>query len=857
MKKLSLLLCFCAALFQLSCTNQIFDTVAQDVTDTKENALPPSAVAPRLTAADWAFVTLTWDAAPRAMSYSVYRRAAAGAYGPSPYAQASTCIWTDSQVQPGEAYFYKVAAVNANGSSPESSELTATAIGVPGIPTDLAVINFDNTKVDLSWSAPANQPGIHFEVYRSPLTESSYVMVADNLTATAYEDAAVTADTKYFYRVLASNPRGSGNPCVCVSVTASVRTPRSAPGLGAPAVSVNGSLADVALSWTAASGTVTGYTVHRLNVDTAAVDTVDVPGSGATGFTDSGRPLDTKFRYEVTAYNSYGDGPASLSKYALTPPPAPVLNTPPAGSVRTTSTTLTWTNPVSLRHGITDTILRKNGVPLALAAGDKAARQTQLTGLSANTGYGFSISASNAFHDAQLGVDLGGEGPAAAIGTVTTAPLPPTLTPSGLTSTGVTISCSTVSAAQSYSLTGSGIISGVQTFTVSSLAAYTDYTYKGCAVSSSWLTDEASLTVRTLAAAPAFQTPTRTSSSIALSWAAVSGAASYRVTGDASATPASNSYTHGSLTPCRLYTYTVCAVDGLGRNGMTASVSYWTRPVAAALTQDAGATTSTSIALVVGANGNVNPRYQIIVNGGNAIPLTAGQTTYADTASEATGKSYVVRTLNTDGADAVDSGAATFYSKTGVPSLSAPSGQDVRNTTVTLRWTAPSSGVTSYTVETRDSGAVLLSSDTGISGATTAWPVSGLTKGTTYQFRVIGVNQSGLAGTPASRSVTTCSITMTSFTKTGAVLTWTHDQVGKPGDPQAHAHAITVRYHYHAVTNPPDDVYTYSTDGTDTLTIPIMLIPPGATIAGTRCTVDVNNGTWYSDNWVITTGNMF
>ncbi|HEV1996256.1 MAG TPA: fibronectin type III domain-containing protein, partial [Candidatus Acidoferrum sp.] len=71
----------------------------------------------------------------------------------------------------------------------------------------------------------------------------------------------------------------------------------------------------VALSWTAVAGA-TGYYVKRST--TAGGPYTQLPGTGATNFTDTGLTNGTKYYYVVSAYNSYGQS-ANSTEVNATP----------------------------------------------------------------------------------------------------------------------------------------------------------------------------------------------------------------------------------------------------------------------------------------------------------------------------------------------------------------------------------------------------------------------------------------------------------------------------------------------------------------------------------------------------------
>ena len=85
-------------------------------------------------------VTLTWTASSGATSYSIFRGTAAGG-------ESATAIKTGQTASPyintgltnGTAYYYKIKAVNASGSSGYSSEVNSTPqLTAPTAPTGVA-----------------------------------------------------------------------------------------------------------------------------------------------------------------------------------------------------------------------------------------------------------------------------------------------------------------------------------------------------------------------------------------------------------------------------------------------------------------------------------------------------------------------------------------------------------------------------------------------------------------------------------------------------------------------------------------------------------------------------------------------
>ena len=163
-------------------------------------------------------VSLSW-AAPSSnggspvTGYDVYRGTSPGGESATPIAaNVSATSFNDTSAVNGTTYYYTVAAVNAVGLSPHSSEASATPQAtVPAAPSRL-VASGGNGSVVLSWAVPATDGGspiTGYDVYRgtSPGGESA-TPLASNVVTNGFTDTSAVNGTTYYYTVTAVNAVG-------------------------------------------------------------------------------------------------------------------------------------------------------------------------------------------------------------------------------------------------------------------------------------------------------------------------------------------------------------------------------------------------------------------------------------------------------------------------------------------------------------------------------------------------------------------------------------------------------------------------------------------------------------------------
>ena len=348
-------------------------------------------------------VILSWTATSGATGYNVYRGLAAGAEDVTPIATGLTSpAYTDTGLTNGTAYYYKVAAVNAIGTSPLSSEVSATPSvggaaynGPHNLPGTVQAEDYDNGGEGAGYhdAETANQGGQYRATEGVDIEASTDTGAGYNVGWTSGGEwlkytcvVSTTGTYTLSFRVAVASAAGTfhvldlsnGNANITGSVTAPVTggwqtwTTVSVPNvtlsagthvlelyedtanfnvnwfsasLATPPAAPTGLTAtqgnaQVALSWTASSGAAS-YNIYRGTTAGGESGTPLATGVTATSYTNTGLTNGTTYYYKVAAVNA--GGTSALSNEASATPAAPGSLTGSVSNI-TSSTTINLTN---------------------------------------------------------------------------------------------------------------------------------------------------------------------------------------------------------------------------------------------------------------------------------------------------------------------------------------------------------------------------------------------------------------------------------------------------------------------------------------------------------------------------------
>ena len=253
--------------------------------------------------------TLKWNAVTGAAKYEVYRaRSKDGDY--IKYStQTSTGYTNSAYLTSGSTYYYKVRALDANGTAGPWSDVVAVTCRL-GLTAPIVTGGNDSQgRPTLKWDKVAG--AAKYEVYRARSKDGNYSKYSTQ-TSTGYTNSSyLTSGSTYYYKVRALDANGTAGPWSdVVAVTCRL-------GLSAPAVTGgNDAQGRPTLKWNAVTGAAK-YEVYRarsLNGDYIKYSTVTGTSYTNTSYIESGNT----YYYKVRALDANGTAGAWSSIVSVT-----------------------------------------------------------------------------------------------------------------------------------------------------------------------------------------------------------------------------------------------------------------------------------------------------------------------------------------------------------------------------------------------------------------------------------------------------------------------------------------------------------------------------------------------------------
>ena len=253
--------------------------------------------------------TLKWDKVAGAAKYEVYRARSMNGDYIKYSTQTSTGYTNSAYLTSGSMYYYKVRALDANGTAGPWSDVVAVTCRLGLTAPTVTGGNDSQGRPTLKWDKVAG--AAKYEVYRSYSQNGNYSKYSTQ-TSTGYTNSSyLTSGSTYYYKVRALDANGTAGPWSdVVAVTCRL-------GLTAPTVTGgNDSQGRPTLKWNAVTGAAK-YEVYRarsLNGDYIKYSTVTGTSYTNISYIENGNT----YYYKVRALKSDGTAGAWSSIVSVT-----------------------------------------------------------------------------------------------------------------------------------------------------------------------------------------------------------------------------------------------------------------------------------------------------------------------------------------------------------------------------------------------------------------------------------------------------------------------------------------------------------------------------------------------------------
>ena len=253
--------------------------------------------------------TLKWDKVAGAAKYEVYRSYSQNGNYSKYSTQTSTGYTNSAYLTSGSTYYYKVRALDANGTAGPWSDVVAVTCRLGLTAPTVTGGNDSQGRPTLKWNAVSG--AAKYEVYRARSKDGDYIKYS-TVTGTSYTNISyIENGNTYYYKVRALDANGTAGAWSSV-VSVTYKQTLSAPSV----TGGNDSQGRPTLKWKAVSGAAK-YEVYRARSkdgDYIKYSTVTGTSYTNTSYIESG----STYYYKVRALDANGTAGAWSSIVSVT-----------------------------------------------------------------------------------------------------------------------------------------------------------------------------------------------------------------------------------------------------------------------------------------------------------------------------------------------------------------------------------------------------------------------------------------------------------------------------------------------------------------------------------------------------------
>ena len=686
----------------------------------------------------------------------------------------------------GNTYYYRVKSYNTSGTGENSSIITVMT--VPPSPVELAASSITHNSFNANWNSSNGATGYYLDVatdntFSSPVAGFFNKNIGN---VTTYSVTGLSQSTSYYYRIRAYNTGGTSG------YSGTVNTATLANLVSVPAVNPASSIA--ATSFSANWNAVTGVTKYFLDVATDNAFTNFVAGfndkdvGNVLTYSVTGLTAGNIYYYRVRAFNASGTSSSSNIVLVKTIPLAPVEKA--ASSITATDFVANWDASTGATGYYID-VATDNGFTTFVAGFNNRDVGNVLlytvTGLTGSTSYYYRI---RAYNTGGTSGNSGTINPTTLAGSTVIA-----TAATSITNTAFVANWNAYGGATGYRVdvstdSGFGVgtfvtgyddqnVNNVVTYSVTGLSGGTNYYYRVKAYDGSGtIGTSGTINVITLPDAPTSTAATTIAEiSFDANWNSATSATGYylEVATDngftAYVTGFNNKYVNNVITYTvtglsggNTYYYRVRAKNGSGTGTSSSIITVLTVPheptatYATALANNSFSSNWNPSASATGYKLDVSTVSNFASYVGIYNNLDVGNVTTLSVTGLTGGATYYyrIKSYNSSGAG---NNSETISALTLPSSPNSTAATSVTKTSFISNWDS-SVGATKYYLDVATTSN--FTGGTYVDGyqnldvsSALSYPVSGLTNGTTYYYRVRAFNPSGTSSSSSNQSVLT------------------------------------------------------------------------------------------------------
>ncbi|MCF7875439.1 fibronectin type III domain-containing protein [Candidatus Bipolaricaulota bacterium] len=317
-------------------------------------------------------IRLTWeDNSDNEAGFRIYRNGSEIAT-----VSANTTSFTDTGLASNTEYTYRVSSYNDGKESPLTDGLTvSTPVQVSVAPGNISSKILSPTRIRLTWNDNSdNEDG--FRIYRNG---KKIAELGPNTTS--YVDTGLNEDTSYTYKISSYNKAGESSFSSGLELTTPVEVPSSPGQLKTETLSPS----RIKLTWNDNSSNEDGFRIYRNG------NTVATVGANTGSYIHKGLSGETRYCYQVVAYNSSGESGTTNRNCSMTLKSIPgVPRNVQATPLSSSEIKLSWKDWSDNEDGFR---IYRNGTEIATLGPNTTGYLD--TGLNPNSSYSYEIAAYN------------------------------------------------------------------------------------------------------------------------------------------------------------------------------------------------------------------------------------------------------------------------------------------------------------------------------------------------------------------------------------------------------------------------------------------------------------------------------